>query len=103
MEEAQRKNAMDGALLTFDGIGRLAGRVEASENYIEFRTHAALSNAQLNELHRATIEIDGRSEGVLVESTDWLNHTPDQTAVPNSLRLTLRRNISTTVSLDDAE
>lgn len=103
MEEAQRKNAMDGALLTFDGIARLAGRVETSENYFEFRTHAALSNAQLNELHRATIEIDGRSEGVLVESTDWLNHTPDQTAVPNSLRLTLRRNISTTVSLDDAE
>ena len=94
---------MDGALLTFDGIASLAGRVETSENYFEFRTDAALSNAQLNELHRATIEIDGRSEGVLVESTDWLNHAPDQTAVPNSLRLTLRRNISTTVSLNDAD
>ena len=94
---------MDGAMLTFDGVARLAGRVETSEDYFEFRTHAALSTAQLNELHRATIEIDGRTEGVLVESTDWLNHAPDQSTVPSGLRLTLRRNIPTTVSLEDAE
>ncbi|TGN37702.1 hypothetical protein E4L95_22285 [Paracoccus liaowanqingii] len=90
-------------MLTFEGVARLAGRVEASEDYFEFRTQAALSNAQLNELHRATIEIDGRTEGVLVESTDWLNHASDQSRVTNGLRLTLRRNIPTTVSLEDAE
>ena len=94
---------MDGAMLTFDGVAKLAGRVETSEDYFEFRTHAAMSTAQLNELHRATIEIDGRTEGVLVESTDWLNHAPDQSPVPSGLRLTLRRNIPTTVSLEDAE
>ena len=94
---------MDGAMLTLDGVARLAGRVEMSDDYFEFCTHAAMSNAQLNELHRATIEIDGRTEGVLVESTDWLNHVPDQSTVPSGLRLTLRRNIPTTVSLEDAD
>ncbi|WP_347919607.1 hypothetical protein [Paracoccus marcusii] len=88
-------DAMDGALLTFDGVAQLAGRVEASENYFEFRTKAALSNTQLNELHRATIEIDGRIEGVLVESTDLLNLSSDNEGDQRSLRLTLRRNTAT--------
>ena len=86
---------MDGALLTFEGVAKLAGRVESSEDYFEFRTEAALSNTQLNELHRATIEIDGRMEGVLVESTDLLDLPSDQEGVQCSLRLTLRRNLST--------
>lgn len=86
---------MDGALLTFEGVAKLAGRVEASEDYFEFRTEAALSNTQLNELHRATIEIDGIMEGVLVESTDLLDLPSDQEGVQCSLRLTLRRNLAT--------
>lgn len=94
---------MDGALLTFDGVAKLAGRVEASENYFEFRTKAALSNTQLNELHRATIEIDGRIEGVLVESTNLLNLSSDHEGDQCSLRLTLRRNTATPTHLQIAD
>ncbi|QDA36885.1 hypothetical protein E4191_22805 (plasmid) [Paracoccus liaowanqingii] len=89
-------------MLTFDGFTRLAGRVEATDDYFEFQTDAALSNTQLNELHRATIEIDGTTEGVLVESTDRLAPTPDRNGMQTGLRLTLRRNIGLSVSTEKA-
>ncbi|MBM3606468.1 MAG: hypothetical protein FJX25_17615 [Alphaproteobacteria bacterium] len=94
---------MNGAMLTFDGLATLAGHAEATADYFEFRTNAALSNVQLNELHRATIEIDGRTEGVLVESTDRLDPASTQRGAASRLLLTLRRNTASTSSTQEAQ
>lgn len=91
---------MYGALLNFDGVAKLAGSAKATEDYFEFCTESALSDAQLNELHRATIEIDGRVEGVLVESTDRLDPDPEENGLLGGLMLTLRRNIEPAGSPD---
>lgn len=89
-------------MLDFDGIARMTGRAEVTDDYFDFCTEAALSNAQLNELHRATIEIDGRTEGVLVESTDWLDLPPNKSGMHCPLRLTLRRNVAFAVQGEKA-
>lgn len=79
------------AVLKFDGIAPLKGTAEAGGDYITFRTDAQLSNQQLNELHRALIEIGRESEAVLVESTDIERITADPFDEHERLHLTLRR------------
>lgn len=91
---------MDGAILTFDGIGSLTGCVKTNEDYFEFRTYAALSDTQLNDLHRATIKIDGRTEGVIVEDTNRSNSASDQNDEPARVQLTLRRDTTSAGSLE---
>ncbi|OJH43048.1 hypothetical protein IE00_18940 [Paracoccus sp. SM22M-07] len=83
---------MQNAILTFDGLLPLCGRAEASENYFEFRLNANLSCAQLNELHRATIVLDGRAEMVLVESTARFDSCPGQKGTVDRCMIILRRN-----------
>ena len=92
---------MDRAILTFDGIASLTGRVETTEGYFHFRTYAVLSTAQLNELHRATIKIDGRAESVLVEGTDWLQSASPQEEQTTGFWLTLRRKIESSGPVED--
>lgn len=84
---------MTAATLRCDGLAPLKGTAEAGRDYIRFRTSARLSNQQLNELHRARIELDGQSETVLVESTDRPWAPPDIAGDEERLHLTLRRNL----------
>ncbi|MBM3604170.1 MAG: hypothetical protein FJX25_05275 [Alphaproteobacteria bacterium] len=81
------------AILTFEDLAPMEGRAETEDDYIQFRTEARLSNQQLNELHRARIEISGQIETVLLESTDPCYATSDITDLHRPLRLTLRRHI----------
>ncbi|KIX18030.1 hypothetical protein [Paracoccus sp. 228] len=84
---------MNGAMLTFDGIASLFGQAAVTEDYVEFRTDTVLSNAELNDLHRATIEIAGKAEGVLVERTDLAGEIVNGRAARAALTVTLRRGL----------
>lgn len=82
------------ATLRVEGHAPLKGMAEAGQEHIRFRTWARLTDQQLNELHRATIELDGQCETVLVEATDPLWATRDAKDETKHLYLTLRRNIA---------
>lgn len=86
------------AILTFEHITPMEGVAETDSDYIQFRTRARLSNQQLNELHRARIEIAGQSEAVVLESTDPCCATADVIDRQRPLRLILRRHLLPTSS-----
>lgn len=94
---------MQNAVLTFDGLSPFCGRAEASESYFEFRLNADLSCAQLNELHRATIVLDGRAEMVLVESTARFEPCPGQKGTVDRCMIILRRNVLSPPRMQEAQ
>lgn len=79
------------AILTIDGFPPFIGAAATEPSRFRFRADTRLSDAQLNTLHRARIEIDGHCESVLVESTDPHQFGAALGSDLTQLHLTLRR------------
>lgn len=67
---------MTNAILTLDGIPPLEGTVETGGDYVRFSTNGNLPQDQLDRLHKGRIEIDGRTESVMVKSVVPQHATP---------------------------
>ncbi|WP_207101719.1 hypothetical protein [Paracoccus shandongensis] len=59
---------MTKATLTLDGMAPLEGTAEAGGDYIRFQTDGIGADA-LDRLHKGRIEIDGKTEKVMVKNT----------------------------------
>ena len=59
---------MTKATLTLDGLEPLQGTVETGGDYIRFITVVQIDSAQLDRLHQGQIDIDGKTEKVMVKS-----------------------------------
>ncbi len=79
------------AILTIDGFPPFIGAAATEPSRFRFRADTQLSDAELNILHRARIEIDGHCESVLVESTDPHQFGTAAGSDLTRLHLTLRR------------
>ena len=75
---------MSKATLTLDGMDPLEGTAEAGGDYIRFQTDGGISADDLDRLHKGQIEIDGKTEKVMLKST-----RPD--AGDGKVELTLQR------------
>lgn len=74
---------MSKARLTLDGLPPLEGTAEAGGDYIRFQTDG-IDAEGLDRLHKGQIEIDGKTEKVMLKST-----RPD--AGGGKVELTLQR------------
>ncbi|WP_410218643.1 hypothetical protein [Paracoccus sp. (in: a-proteobacteria)] len=82
---------MTHAILTFEGHAPIEGTIEAGGDYIKFRTQAELSENDMGSMRNGTIEIEGKSETVLLESAHPHRAVSGIEPDEDCLQLTLRR------------
>ncbi|MFC3629409.1 hypothetical protein ACFOM8_08110 [Paracoccus angustae] len=76
---------MSKATLTLDGMAPLEGTAEAGGDYIRFQTHGGIDAEGLERLHKGQIEIDGKTERVM------LKNAPSRPDADGMCELTLQR------------
>jgi hypothetical protein len=64
---------MTKATLTLEGLEQTKGTVETGGDYARFRVDALLDGGRINGPHEGQLEIDGKSERVVLESYRALN------------------------------
>ena len=79
---------MTQATLTLDGIEPLHGTVETGGDYIRFRTEGGMDPDRLSRLTEGHIDIDGRSEKVLIKN---VQPRSSEQGAEDGLELTLQR------------
>ncbi|MTE01298.1 hypothetical protein GIY56_13490 [Paracoccus sp. YIM 132242] len=76
---------MSKATLTLDGMAPLQGTAESGGDFIRFHTDGGLDARGLDRLHKGRIEIDGRTEKVMLKSV------PANPDADGTIELTLQR------------
>ncbi|MFC3167441.1 hypothetical protein [Paracoccus fontiphilus] len=82
---------MTKATLTLDGLPPLDGTAEAGGDYIRFRTEAGVDAEGLDRLHKGEIEIDGKTERVMVKNIQPQDRDFAGTGGATPLEVTLQR------------
>ena len=77
---------MSKAILTLDGLPPLEGTAESGGDYIRFQTQAGVDADNLDRLHKGQIEIEGKTEKVMLKSAQ-----PRQGDDAGMIELTLQR------------
>ena len=79
---------MSNATLTLDGMAPLQGTAESGGDFIRFHTDGGLDAEGLDSLHKGRIEIDGKTEQVMLNSVQ--SHT-ESGGDKGTMELTLQR------------
>ncbi|MCZ0961006.1 hypothetical protein [Paracoccus benzoatiresistens] len=79
---------MSKATLTLDGLPPLEGTAESGGDYIRFQTDAGIGADELDRLHKGQIEIDGKTEKVMLKSAQPHGEAED---AHGKIELTLQR------------
>lgn len=82
---------MNKAILTLDGLPPLEGTAESGGDYIRFQTGAEVDATGLDRLHKGRIEIDGKTEKVMLKSAHPHQPEAGDASQSETLELTLQR------------